>query len=917
MFSTFLSDAVIGCVISINNINYLITKSNALLENAISLYNKADNTYLRHRFGVLRSDPLPSDHDQYFAYDSSFIPELKTNGIILKCSNPGFNGQVISLTDGRYLISSADPAVFHPFAMPQFGDTVEFVNRKFLLSQANNGNQEAFSIKSLLPGQGFLRHRFGRVYIEMPDAKDDSFFNDDSSFALIPSLSGEFHIKCTNRGFDDHYVVVDNNGDLLIKPQSEIGKSASSLPDTAGLLNSALGVNSALEYRCATVRFLGDKTEILSEQRLIQTSERIFEIERFCNETSRRISDLENKLDICLSKNIELISRIKVLENLEFLKLNQRFSCSSPLISIVIPVYNEERYLSRCLNLLLSQTFSSFELIIVNDGSTDKTGEILSEYRLRDPRIFVINSDHKGAGEARNIGLANAKGEFICILDSDDEYDPRMLMTLYTQAAADNLDIMVCRSERMSGDDKESREKMPWTIAEAYLPYHRVFSAKDCADYIFQIFNGWTWDKMFSAEFIRKSGLKFQNTAFSNDAMFTFTALCSAKRISFTDEYLVTHRYHDHSIEARRYEAPDNFVEVFRAIYAWLENTGNLSQFGLSFYNWVVSFTRWQYETQRDEFRSTIVESASQFMMDYGIPDKLARVYKDEDTLWLARNVSLQAPEVSVIMPVYNSEQYLEETISSLTSQTMTNFEVICVDDGSQDRSFEILMNIAKTDNRFRIVRQDNSGAGAARNKGLGLARGRYLAFIDSDDTYSHTFLEKMLGKAWRYDLDVVVCRYVRFFDQHNTEEFSAMGINMRLLPNKEVFSLPDIKDNFFQVFVPVVWNKLFKREFVEKYGIRCQEIKNSNDTFFVYHALLSASAISIVDEWLIRYRMRSNSLVRTRHHDPECYRLAQTALEKMVTDFGLLQDEGFSNSFKLRIKQNTEWNEKMIAESR
>ena len=911
MFGSFLSDAIVNYVIIINNVNYLITKSNASLENAISLYNNVDNTYLRHRFGVLRSDPLPSDYDQYFVYDSSFIPELNTNGIILKCSNPGFDGQVISFIDDRYLISSASPAVFHPFVMPHFGDTVEFVNRKFLLCQANNGNPEAFSIKSLLPGQSFLRHRFGRVYTEMSDTEDDSFFNDDSSFALIPSAFGEFRIKCTNKGFDDHYVVVNNNGDLLIKPQSEIGVSASSLSDTAGLLS-----DSTVEYRCATVRLLADKTAILSEQRLIQTSERIFEIERFCNETSRRISDLENKLDVCLSKNLELISRIRILENLEFLKLNQRFSRSSPLISIVIPVYNEEKYLSRCLNTVLSQTFSSFELIIVNDGSTDKTGEILSEYSLRDSRIFVINSDHKGAGEARNIGLANAKGEFICILDSDDEYDPRMLMTLYTQAAADNLDIMVCRSERMSGDDVESREKMPWTISEAYLPHHRVFSAGDCADYIFQIFNGWTWDKLFSAEFIRKSGLKFQNTAFSNDAMFTFTALCSAKRIGITAEYLVTHRYHDHSIEARRYEDPDNFVEVFRAIYAWLENTGNISRFGLSFYNWVVSFTRWQYETQRDEFRNAIVASASQFMTVFGIPDKLVRIYKDEDTLWLARNVALQVPEVSVIMPVYNSERYLEETIRSLISQTMNNFEVICIDDESQDKSFEILMNIAKTDKRFRIVRQDNRGAGAARNRGLDLARGRYLAFIDSDDTYSDTFLEKMLGKARRYDLDVLVCRYTRFFDQHNTEEHSAKGINMKLLPNKDVFSLPDIKDNFFQVFVPVVWNKLFKREFAERYGIRCQEIKNSNDTFFVYHALLSASAISIVDESLIRYRMRSNSLVRTRHQDPECYRIAQIALEKMVTEFGLLQDEGFSNSFKLRIKQNTEWNEKMIATS-
>lgn len=911
MFGNFLSDAIINYEISINGILYQITKPNVSLETAISLYNRANNSYIRHRFGVLCSEPMPAKYDECFLYDSSFVPSLRQNGIVLRCSNPGFDNIVVSFIDGRYVISSGNPTIFYPFLMPKIGDTAELVNQKYVICQANNGNQEEISLQSLIPEKGFIRHRFGKIFIEMPNTEDDPFFSNDSSF-ILQHFFGKFLLKCTNSGLQDHYVVVNPDGGLEIKPQSEIMKSENCSLATRD--HSFQQTDFRYEY--AYIRLLTNNSAMLTDQRLIQSAYNISEIEHFCSEMAVRISHVENKLDACISYNLKLLNRIKILEDFALIQLNHQYVKLSPLLSIVIPVYNEEKYISSCLNSLLSQTFSSFEIIIVNDGSTDRTGEILADYSSRDPRISIINVDHKGAGEARNIGLANVKGKYISILDADDEYDPKMLTTMYSQAASDNLDIMVCRSERITGDDEDSREKMAWTIAESCLPRNRVFSAKDCSDYIFQIFNGWTWDKLFSADFVRKTGLRFQNTAFSNDAKFTFTALCSANRISVTNEYLVTHRYHDSSIEARRYEDPVNFIEAFRAILAWLNDTGNVSHFGLSFKNWVVSFTRWQYETTKTEScKEKIVNAALEFVKECGIAEKLTRIYKAEDTLWFAKHFQTSVPEVSVIMPVFNSELYLEETIGSLAAQTMGNFEVICIDDGSQDRSFEILMNTAKLDKRFRIVRQDNNGAGAARNKGLDLAKGRYLAFIDSDDTYSPTFLEKMLCKARHFDLDVVICRYIRFFDKYNTEDIPPRDINVPLLPKKEVFSLPDIKENFFQLFIPVVWNKIFKREFIQRERIRFQEIINSNDTLFVYTALLSASAVSTIDERLIRYRMRADSLVRTRRSAPDCYLAAQDALKNVVTYMGLLNDEGFRNSFNLRIKQNTEWNKKMIAQ--
>ena len=104
----------------------------------------------------------------------------------------------------------------------------------------------------------------------------------------------------------------------------------------------------------------------------------------------------------------------------------------------------------------------------------------------------------------------------------------------------------------------------------------------------------------------------------------------------------------------------------------------------------------------------------------------------------------MRVPAISVIMPVYNAQRYLGETIASLQAQTFADFEVICVDDGSTDDSMAILDQVIAQDPRFRVVNQENAGAGAARNKGFTHARGEYAIFLDSDDLFSPKLLEKL-----------------------------------------------------------------------------------------------------------------------------------------------------------------------------
>lgn len=117
-------------------------------------------------------------------------------------------------------------------------------------------------------------------------------------------------------------------------------------------------------------------------------------------------------------------------------------------------------------------------------------------------------------------------------------------------------------------------------------------------------------------------------------------------------------------------------------------------------------------------------------------------------------------PEVSVIVPVYNTAACLPRCLDSLLAQTFGDFEAILVDDGSTDESPAILSAYAEKDPRFLVVTRENGGLSAARNSGIRLARGEYLAFLDSDDAFDPAFLEKMAGKAKREKLDLVLCAF-------------------------------------------------------------------------------------------------------------------------------------------------------------
>lgn len=227
--------------------------------------------------------------------------------------------------------------------------------------------------------------------------------------------------------------------------------------------------------------------------------------------------------------------------------------------------------------------------------------------------------------------------------------------------------------------------------------------------------------------------------------------------------------------------------------------------------------------------------------------------------------------KVSVIVPVYNVENYLEECINSILSQTLEDIEVICVDDGSTDGSYNILKSLQEKDNRVVVLRQNNEFAGTARNKGIDIARGEYLVFLDSDDFFENNLLESMYNACERESADICVCNADNY-DNNTGKFFDTRYYWENAIPEKSSFSKYDLGVNTFLFCYPMPWNKMFRKELVEKNNLRFQKVRKTNDLGFVYLAIACADKITVVDEKLVHYRVGLDNSLQAKNKGMDKY---------------------------------------------
>lgn len=215
-------------------------------------------------------------------------------------------------------------------------------------------------------------------------------------------------------------------------------------------------------------------------------------------------------------------------------------------------------------------------------------------------------------------------------------------------------------------------------------------------------------------------------------------------------------------------------------------------------------------------------------------------------------------PLISIIVPVYNMENYLSVCVDSILAQTYTNLEIILVNDGSKDSSAQICDNLAKKDGRIRVIHKENGGLSSARNAGLDIATGEYIGFVDSDDSIKPNMFEVLYTNLVESDSDISVCKFSNCTDQRDDGTVDNSPETLMIFSNTEAL------ENIFigRHFVGHAWNKLFKAETVKDLRF-FEELRNFEDVPFSVAAMLRVKKVCFTQKRLYNYLIRQGSILR------------------------------------------------------
>ena len=212
---------------------------------------------------------------------------------------------------------------------------------------------------------------------------------------------------------------------------------------------------------------------------------------------------------------------------------------------------------------------------------------------------------------------------------------------------------------------------------------------------------------------------------------------------------------------------------------------------------------------------------------------------------------------ISVIVPVYNVDNYLRKCIDSLIVQTLKDIEIILVNDGSTDKSIDICEEYKLKDNRIKVIHKENGGLSDARNKGIDIAKGKYISFVDSDDWINPQMLEKLYILASKYEADIVQGDYIKAYD----EDIIVNNMSENIIKYNAEQILDELYSGNYTKNI-VVWNKIYKRELFN--DIRFPKGKLHEDEFTTYKILHKANLIIDSNIPIYYYRQREGSIMNS-----------------------------------------------------
>ena len=513
-------------------------------------------------------------------------------------------------------------------------------------------------------------------------------------------------------------------------------------------------------------------------------------------------------------------------------------------VSIIIPVYNVETYLRQCLDSVLGQIFSNFEVLLVNDGSTDNSGFICQEYARLDSRFKYFEKENGGVSDARNSGLDLAQGDYVTFLDADDFLFEDHLEKLYRATTLSDADIMIGGYSRFDGSDfyfykdhfkRDSLISFTSTQAIQFLD-----SMLDIQFFNFSTACG----KLFKRTLFKE--LRFPLGRYAENQFIMWKLYLNAESIYAFNGDSYVYRSNNEGLSSVFSVKHLDYIE---ALEERIKSTKDLEGIDIN-----LSFNMYRYVLKR------ILEQ----LEEHGYIDEAKEV---REKLELAEQgqypfltdevkeieVENGGELISIIVPIYNVEKYLRMCLDSIEHQTYSNIEVLLINDGSPDSSGEICQEYVARDSRFRYFEKANGGLSDARNYGIERSNGKYLTFVDSDDWLNLTYVEDLYWAAIRNDADTVVSHYTiynesdRNYYVHIWDDYYEKTCTGEEL----VLELPSLELNGY-VYI-TSWGILFKKELFN--NIRFPKGKVIEDSRTNYKLFFRSNKVAYIHKEIYYHR--------------------------------------------------------------
>ena len=571
-------------------------------------------------------------------------------------------------------------------------------------------------------------------------------------------------------------------------------------------------------------------------------------------------------------------------------------------ISIIIPVYNVERYLRQCLDSVLSQTYKDFEVLMVNDGSTDSSGVICQEFAERDRRFHYFEKENGGLSDARNYGIERARGEYLTFIDSDDFVNEKHLENLFLASRLTNADITIGGFSRFENgtfwlyqDRFSSDSLVSFTSAQAIQHLDSMF---DVPFLNFSIVCG----KLFKRDLFKE--LRFQYGKYAEDQFIIWKLYLKARSIYTFNVDSYVYRINNTGMSSVFSLKHLDYIDALEERIKFTKDIDGID-IGLSFnmYRYVLKRNLDQLEEHQ------FLDEASQIRRKLELAEREEYPFLFEESY---SDMGGSEELISIIVPIYNSGRYLRQCLDSIINQSYKNFEVLLINDGSVDDSATISKEYVEKDSRIRYFEKENGGVSSARNLGLKNVKGNYITFVDSDDWVDENYLELLYYNIKQKNADIAVASHKIYGED---------GVFYLKPPfSKEEDEILDFekltKNDFLEIYPKLihlvqdfhcVGFKLFKVDLVDNLFFD-ESLKYAEDMDFFYRLYLRMNSIVYMREYVYIYRKNDTSI--TQKMDETCalqdlevhYKILKQAREHGVSIYFYV--EYLRYLIELRLKQ-------------